>query len=220
MPAKARLMATGTVLLAAFTVAAQAEEKVTANEAPASLQREVDLAPMSKPRDRDVGFKWFGVGNDGQEVVVEVIAKDSDTTTFRDNTGCRWVSRLGSWFGGALEWSGCGGTGGRRRTDFPDEADIWPLSVGRSWSYYEHGRNDNGNRWEGRRRCEVAGTATFKLEAGLDDTFKVVCNDPWSRHTYYVSPAHQTTVRFERVNKRHGTTWSRQFRRLEHPSGS
>ena len=57
----------------------------------------------------------------------------------------------------------------------------------------------------------------MKSESGLEETFKIVCDDPSTQITYYVSPRLKAVVSWTRFRKRHNHTIRYELTRLQRP---
>ncbi len=163
------------------------------------------LPPMERP-ERAIGYKTVQLRN-GKEVVNTLVAQTTDTQTWSDSLGCRAVvSRVG--FAPATEFDNCDGSSGTQSIKLL-RGTPYPLTLGGKWAYSFSGANKAGGRWDGQRDCEVKSTARIKTGMGEHDTYKVVCEDSakdWKTiHTYYVSPAIQSTVLSERRRLRYWT---------------
>lgn len=130
---------------------------------------------------------------------------DGSIVTREANTGCTWARDLsyGRFFSPTKSWEGCGGSTGYREFSGMSGDDIWPLEVGKAWSYAATGFS-NGNGWDSGTGCEVTGTARVTVPAGSYDTYRVLCNSKWTKQTFYVSPEEGHPVKFsqERNDRR------------------
>jgi hypothetical protein len=157
------------------------------------------MPPMNEPV-RKVGYQEHGRLN-GKEVVSTLVSETPTERYWSRNDGCS--SRLlKSGFAPSLAWAGCPGSADGTQTAIL-KGDVWPLSLGKKWSYAFKGADANGNQWTGDRSCAVEG-ARIRTALGELDTFQVTCRDPWSTYSYFVSPQHGTTVYFERLRRRDG----------------
>ena len=148
------------------------------------------LPPMSQP-ERPVGYKEHGRLN-GKDVVSTLVSQTATERYWNRDDGCSTRS-LRSGFAPSLAWSGCGSADGTNTATLKGE--VWPLTVGKKWSYVFSGADANGNRWSGDRSCAVEG-ARIRTALGELDTYKVSCRDPWSTYSYFVSPELGATVYF------------------------
>lgn len=157
------------------------------------------LPPMSEP-ERGVGYKEHGRLN-GKDVVTTLVSETATERYWSRTDGCSTRS-LRSGFAPSLAWSGCPGSADGTQTATL-KGDVWPLRLGKRWSYAFNGADANGNRWSGDRSCTVEG-ARIRTALGELDTYKVSCRDPWSTYSYFVSPQVGTTVYYERLRRRDG----------------
>jgi hypothetical protein len=161
------------------------------------------LAPMQRA-ERSIGYKLVQL-RDGKEEATTLVAKTAETETWTTTSGCRYVvARTG--FAPPLEFSDCEGNTGSHTVKLLSGTP-YPLALGGKWAYSYSGQNAKGNKWTGRRDCSVQAAMRVKTVSGEHDTYKVVCDDNQgdfkASHTYYVSPALQTTVIQERYRVRY-----------------
>ena len=168
------------------------------------------LPAMAEP-ERKVGFKEHGRLN-GTDVVTTLVSETPTERYWSRNDGCSTRS-LKSGFAPSLAWSGCPGSADGTHTATL-KGEVWPLSLGKKWSYAFNGADANGNRWTGDRSCTVEG-ARIRTALGELDTYKVSCRDPWSTYSYFVSPQHGATVYFERLRRRDGDRQIFELTRVE-----
>lgn len=152
------------------------------------------LAPMSEP-ELEVGHKWYAL-RDGRKYVQTLIAQTTETHSWKDNEGCVWSS-LREGFAPTLAWSNCVYSEGGVQS-VVRQGQVWPLEVGRTWTYKFSGGDLHGNDWSGTRECEVQNTVRIGTVLGEHDTYKVVCTDLWNTRTWYVSPTLQSVVHYVR----------------------
>ena len=150
------------------------------------------LASMPQPQLQP-GYTETTLYN-GKEMTSTLVAEDATTRSWKRSDGCAATTPK-SGFGPAYRWENCNGSTGTATAKL--EGEIWPLAVGKKWSYTYSGSNARGATWSGTRSCTVKATARIATPGGEEDTFKVVCRDHDSTHTYYVSPARRATVRYE-----------------------
>lgn len=161
-------------------------------------QSETLLDPMSEPEQK-VGNKWHGLMN-GQPIVVTTLSLDRGILTRRRSDGCEWTGSAKG-FAPAIRWSDCEGVeAGTQRVDGPN-GEIWPLRVGNNFNFPFRGSRPNGDSWQGTRHCEVESQVHIDTVTGGHDTFKVVCEDRWTKRTWYLSPKIGRTVCFVRLRK-------------------
>ena len=161
----------------------------------------VTLVPASEPA-RAEGMQQTLL-RDGAETRFVLNSLRDGHEHWSGSEGCRF-SRL-EMFAPSVRWQGCeefaDGTQEVTRTGKP-----WPLKVGHRWSYDFQGSNANGYSWSGTRTCEVEGTARVATGSTSYDTYKVLCDDQFSRRTFYVLPADGEYVKLVRYRKRSGQT--------------
>lgn len=153
------------------------------------LQTGIQLAPAEKPADRGAGSVWRAL-KDGEPYAVTTISVTDTSETFEDSDGCKWT-RPKDFYAPSTEWANCGGRDGSASVRLSGE--VFPLQVGKSWSY-----DVDGGNWRTSRDCEVEDTARVKTVIGEHDTFKIVCTDKWNTRTRYYSPKLGTSVFLER----------------------
>lgn len=160
---------------------------------PGERQATKSLAPMTRP-DLNTGDKWYALMN-GEPIVVTTVSQDSGMVRQRSSDGCQWY--MIAWgFAPPAEWNACDSTGSGTQKLTEVDGDVWPLEVGKKMSYSFHGSNEAGKIWFGTRDCSVEEQVRIKTVSGAHETFKVVCNDPWTTRTWYVSPEVGATVYF------------------------
>lgn len=154
------------------------------------------LPPMSQPAV-GVGHTWKGLRN-GKPQTYTIVADRGDAWDWEASSGCKFtVSKSG--FAPGMKWSNCTGVDGQQTSALNGE--IWPLQVGKTWSFDFQGSNVKGSSWEGTRTCEVVTTVNIQTALGPTDTYKVVCRDQWNERTYYVSPQMKEFVFWEWYRK-------------------
>lgn len=164
------------------------------------------LPPMERPDYWPVGSIFISLGDDGKEWKSEVIAADETTLTWKDLDDCIWVRAKDQPFAAWKSWKGCSFADGTNEIKQMEETPIFPLKVGNQWSYSQKGSNVEGRSWETVRKCSVPGEARVTTKLGTFDTFKVVCEDDWSRYTWYVAPSNEQAVIYEKYQKRQNST--------------
>ena len=184
---------------------------VTTGE-PEKVAAEVKLAPMPKPVVA-VGDTWHAL-KDGKEFKREIVAVNGDMMSARESDGCEFTAMAWGFAPGAT-WSNCKPFTDGTQKITAAKGEIWPLAVGKTFSYDVTGSNSAGNTWSGTRKCSVPETARITTVSGQYDAFKVVCEDPWTRRTWYVAPAAETTVHFTRYRKRQNETTVLEFIKRE-----
>lgn len=165
---------------------------------------QLSLAPMEKPEGRPVGSVRVLLLNGEEELRSEVVARDSETISFRDSDGCSYTMPT-TGFAPLLTADNCGGTSGSQKVALETDSP-WPLSVGKKWRYSMVGSNSKGDTWRAERKCEVKSEARVTAPLGTFDTYKVVCIDPARTRTYYVVPDTGQVVIFLRHDRRRNKT--------------
>jgi hypothetical protein len=166
------------------------------------LEVRAPLAPMPQP-EHQPGYTEVTRYN-GREMTSTLVAQDATSRSWKRSDGCAATTpRTG--FGPALVWANCNGSTGSSTAKL--EGEVWPLEVGKRWSYSYSGSNAAGSRWSGTRACVVNSTVRIATLTGEEeDTFKVTCRDHSSTYTYYVSPARKATVRYEQSDRTAGAS--------------
>lgn len=153
------------------------------------LQAGIQMAPAEKPADRKVGTVWRAL-KDGSPYSTTLIKDTGSSDTNEDSEGCSWTKPKG-FYSPSTEWKNCNGSDGTALVSLSGE--IFPLQVGKEWSY-----DVDGDNWRTTRNCIVEDTARVKTGIGEHDTFKIVCTDKWNTRTRYYSPKLQTSVFLDR----------------------
>jgi hypothetical protein len=144
-----------------------------------------ELAPMSEPAPWKQGYTRVLLVN-GKTEAMTLISRTPDSLTFRQG-GCEYTRREQTLFAPTTSWRDCSSPDGTRT--YQTKGDVWPLVVGKTWSYEGKGENVNGEY----------------------DTYKVTCtSSPWTR-TWYLSPELKTTVYYTRTHERD----KKRFRRVQ-----
>ncbi len=172
--------------------------------------------PMPKP-ELALGDTWIGL-KDGKNFKWTVVSMDGDAYTGQASDGCRWTKI--SWdFAPAYEFRGCKPYKDGKHKITSITGKLWPLEVGNKISYGFIGSRPFQRSWRGTRTCEVESREAITIGGAQHDTFKIVCNDAWTRLTYYVSPRLKAVVYSERHRKSQGQTFKWELIRL-HRAGS
>ncbi len=159
-----------------------------------------ELAPMSEPAPLKEGYTRVFLVN-GKTDSETLISRTAEGLTFRQATGCEYTRREQTPFAPSISWRNCPGGPDGTRTYQPT-GDVWPLVVGKTWSYESKGENVRGDAWSDVRRCKVNGVYYVTTEAGEYDTYKVTCTSSYWTRIYYVSPELKTSVYFKRTHNR------------------
>ncbi len=166
-----------------------------------------DITSMERPPDREVGYKWYFVDQEGVESFSELVVVDGDKQTWRDgNTGCTYTTSKDG-FAPNYSWENCGDDGSSSGSQdvVLDKGSIWPLEVGNKFRFrVTNGRNSQGNSWRGTTKCKVSKAVRVRTSQGEYDTLKVSCSDKWRTRDRYVSPDVNTTVVYRRVRNGRG----------------
>ena len=152
------------------------------------LQTDIQLAPAERPAERGVGTVWRA-SKDGIPYSVTTTNVTDSSETLEDSDGCTWTRPKG-FYPPSTEWANCGGSDGSASVKL--NGDIFPLQVGKRWSY-----DVDGGNWQTSRDCEIEGTARVRTAVGENDTYKIVCTDRWNTRTRYYSPKLETSVFLE-----------------------
>lgn len=207
-------MKASTLLLCALVALATAACGTTGhdNEMPVSAA----LGPMPKPR-MNVGDKWYALMTNklvkDKEVVVTNDSLERGVVKQSRSDGCRWTTLVWG-FAPPSRWSGCNGSSGRRKITNV-RGEIWPLRIGKKISYSFTANNQSGNNWKGTQTCRVASQVRIPTASGTHDTFKVVCEDPWTTRIWYVSPKLETTIYYVRHRRDKDVTTTFEMVRFE-----
>lgn len=178
-------------------------------EAPATTE----LQPMEQPPTPNVGYTLVSLLDGNKDYRSEVVAHDADTVSWKSTTGCEWTV-LESGFSPSVRWKNCGGSTGAHRVELTTESP-WPLAVGKTWAFAFSGGDQRGSTWDDTQTCEVVGTASITAPIGTYDTFKVVCDSSWQRHTRYVSPELMAPLIYLRHSKYRNQTERYELIRIE-----
>ena len=140
------------------------------------------LAPMPQPKV-GVGHTWTGLRN-GKPHTYKIVADRGDAWDWVSSGGCTFtMAKTG--FAPGMKWANCEADDGQQTSTLSGQ--IWPLVVGKKWSFTFKGTNARGS-WNGIRNCEVESAVNIQTALGRTDTYKVVCRDKWNVRTFYVSP--------------------------------
>ena len=153
------------------------------------LETGIQMASANKPPDRGVGSVWRAL-KDGEPYAVTTTNVTDASETLEDSDGCTWT-RPKEFYAPSTEWANCGGRDGTASVSLSGE--IFPLQVGKSWSY-----DVDGGNWRTARDCEVEDAARVRTVIGENETFKIVCTDKWNTRTRYYAPKLGTSVFLER----------------------
>lgn len=161
------------------------------------------LSAISRP-DRPVGFQSIGLQNGSEEIINKLVAKTAKTESWKQSTGCSWTQPT-TGFAPSTRWRGCSGHDGTQSVTLL-KGKPFPLKIGSKWTYRIDGENVNVNMWDETRECEVEKAVRIGTRLGEFDTFKIVCDEPWSTRTWYFSPKLGRTLRYIKDHNRRGVT--------------
>lgn len=170
------------------------------------------LKPILEPPEILVGDTLIWLENGQKELRNEVTALDDRQLTVAGDNGCTFSVPI-TGFGPSYFYKNCGGYSGTQEVE-PVSESPYPISVGKSWNYVYSGIWE-GEPWKDTRKCSVDGTARVTVPLGDFDTFKLVCNDRWTRRTWYVAPEVGRSVKYERYHKRRHTTRTLELIRVD-----
>lgn len=156
-----------------------------------------ELAPMSEPAPWKEGYTRILLIN-GKTEAMTLISRTPEGLTFRQ-AGCEYTRREQTLFAPVISWRNCSGGSDGTRT-YQTKGEIWPLVVGKTWSYESKGENVRGDAWSDVRRCKVQGVYHVTTEGGEYDSYKVTCTSTYWTRIYYVSPELKTSVYFKRTH--------------------
>ena len=175
------------------------------------------LEPIQQPPEILVGDAIIWLADGQRERRNEVTSRDDRQITITSDNGCIFSVPM-TGFGPSYSYKNCDGYTATQEVEPPSESP-YPISVGKSWSYVYSGIWE-GEPWKDTRKCSVEATARVTVPLGDFDTFKVVCNDRWTRRTWYVSPEVGRSVKYERYHKRRRSTNWLELVRVEKAPGS
>ena len=182
--------------IAAVTLAVVVSGGQTANAQQTAV--EAELPPGQAPPAYVVGYQSTWRNKDGSEVTFEITGVEGRTISVQASWGCSYKARADG-FAPTLEWKDCGGSTGShtvKRT-----GNIYPLQVGNTESWKYRGKNKNGDKWSGTRKCTVKGTVNVTVPAGNFDTYHVVCKEKGARYEWHYSPELRKIVTTSRIPK-------------------
>ena len=170
---------------------------------------EVTLQPMEKPLPLPMvagteqhWLKSFFFKNKKKEHIIYYKTVNTKTYSVRDSDGCSWT-RMTNMFAPTLQWYDCY----QERTGIQEIVNSmgtpWPLSEITEFEYEFTGRWDDGfgAQWHETRKCKVDSQVRVRVPAGEFNTYKLICEDPSLKWTYWISPKLGHRVAYELVNK-------------------
>lgn len=153
-----------------------------------------ELPPMSEPAPWKEGYARIVLVN-GKTDAITLISRTSEGLTFRQ-AGCEYTLREQTFFAPAISWRNCPSGADAGTRTYQRKGNVWPLVVGKTWSYEVQGENVGGDSWSDVRRCKVNGVYHVMIEADEYDTYKVTCTSKYWTRTWYLSPELKTDVYF------------------------
>ena len=161
-----------------------------------------NLEPIAGPDQRNIGWQWHFIDQDGKPGHMTKVAGDDDIASYERTDGCKWT-RATSGFAPATKWSNCpsSGTSSVKITG----GALWPLKVGNRIEYTVKGSSSLiGRAWTTKRTCEVVGAVKIEIRSGVYDTFKVFCKERWGTRTWWLAPSVGTAVAYQQTTRRGG----------------
>ena len=183
--------------IAAVTLAVVVSGGQTANAQQTAV--EAELPPGQAPPAYVVGYQSTWRNKDGSEVTFEITGVEGRTISVQASWGCSYKARADG-FAPTLEWKDCGG-GSTGSHTVKRTGNIYPLQVGNTESWKYRGKNKNGDKWSGTRKCTVKGTVNVTVPAGNFDTYHVVCKEKGARYEWHYSPELRKIVTTSRIPK-------------------
>jgi hypothetical protein len=164
------------------------------------LERIDQLKSMPGPDQRNIGWEWHYIDQNGKPGYMRKVAATESTASYSRSDGCQWTRDTGG-FAPATVWSDCPSSG-KGKVDFVD-GDIWPLKVGNKFSYQMQGTSSFLSfKWSGKRNCEVSYSVRVRTVSGEYDSFKVVCHERWGTRSWWFSPEVGTAVAYQQETSR------------------
>jgi len=169
---------------------------------------EVSLKPMEKPSPLPMvaGTEQHWLKHwmkDDVEHIIYIESVDAEKYRVRGSDGCRHT-RMTDMFGPVLVWSNCHGAGRSGTQEIiKTTGNPWPLSEKTEFEYEFTGKWDDGfgAQWHQNQKCKVDKQVRVKVPAGEFDTYKLICDDPGLKWTYWISPELGHHVALERIYK-------------------
>ena len=148
------------------------------------------LAPMPEPVYR-VGttqtWKWAK----GRQWSQKIVAVDESTVSFESSTGCNYTIAHHGEFDirwQSLKWANCGRSRSSGTGKIKLVGKIYPMAIGNSWTWKYQAKLDSGRSFVRTTECEVKDQVRVSLPLGDFDTYRVLCQTPWSFRESYISP--------------------------------
>ena len=106
-------------------------------------------------------------------------------------------------FAPELEWYDCYQERSGTQKIINTIGNPWPLSGKNEFQYEFTGKWDDGfgAQWHQIQKCKVDKQVRVKVPMGEFDTYKLVCEDPSLRWTYWISPELGHRVAYEKKDK-------------------
>ena len=106
-------------------------------------------------------------------------------------------------FAPILEWYDCYQERSGTQEVINSIGNPWPLSGKTEFQYEFTGKWDDGfgAQWHQTRKCKVDKQVRVKVSAGEFDTYKLICEDPGLKLTYWISPELGYRVAYEKKDK-------------------
>jgi hypothetical protein len=170
---------------------------------------EVSLKPMAKPSPLPIvaGDKWYWLksgffNTDKKDHIIYYESVNETNHSARESNGCSWTRMTGK-FAPTLEWYDCYQDRSGAQEIINTMGNPWPLSENTEFQYEFTGKWDDGfgAKWHQTRKCKVDKQVRVNVPAGEFDTYKLICEDPSLKWTYWISPKLGHRVAYELENK-------------------
>lgn len=159
------------------------------------LTRLDELASMPGPDQRNFGWEWHYIDQNGKTGFMRKVAGTPTTASYSRTDGCEWVRPIRG-FAPATIWSNCPSSG-KSIVKFI-EGDIWPIQVGNQFKYSITGSSSLlGSGWRSKRECEIVYSVRVKTVSGEYDTHKLVCEERWGTRSWLLAPSVGTAVAYQ-----------------------
>ena len=158
------------------------------------LSQDTSILPVGTTADFYEGFD-----DDGADLTsdLEVEFDDGKKMTLLLNGFCTKTYDMSIDPYSEMSWD-CGENKGSR-TISNIQGKLWPLTVGNTMSFTEHGKI--GSRtWTSPINCNVEGTERIVTIVGEFDTYRVICKNRFFKHTYWYTQGYKFPVKYERWN--------------------
>ena len=144
----------------------------------------------------------YGFKDKKEHTIIYYKTVNAESYSVRDSDGCSWT-RMTSMFAPTLEWYDCYQERSGTQEIINTMGNPWPLREKTEFQYEFTGKwNDGfGAKWHQTRKCKVDKQVRVKVPAGEFDTYKLICEDPSLKWTYWISPKLGHRVAFELENK-------------------